>query len=212
MNSTNPHSSAIAKAIAILAAILTLPALVVPFVPFVFGTSPLDTAIEKVSSGSSWWAGRIFLLLGAPFFLGLPLVVTQIARLVSLSASRMWRIIGFALAAISAALSLTFVGTGAVEMLQHDGPFRWQERIVVLLAPAILVSGGAWLWRARHATGAMTQIFVALTTAYLANASLCLFGFIDDGDLGWRLALVACAGIALDVTRIVVTTHRRAGD
>jgi len=206
MNFPGASPTPVARGVAILAALLSLPALVVPFVSFTWNTSPLDTIIAVFSGDEGW----VFVLLGAPFFLGIPIVVAQITGVASFNITRAWRTVGFALAAFSTALSLTFDGMMALEMFEGGGSGEFSGYLVLILVPVILAIGAIWLWRTRQTAGATTRMTVALAAVYLANASYCLITFSDDRDLGWWLALVSSLGIALDAAQSMVTKCRTA--
>jgi hypothetical protein len=207
MNSSNAPPTPVACALAILAALLSLPALVVPFVSFAWSDSPLDTVVWVFGGGWGWE----FALLGAPFFLGFPIVAAQIARVASLNIPRGWRAVGFALAACSAALSLTFVGRWALEIARQRDSADLIAWMSMFLVPAFLATGAFWVWRTRQTASATARHHLTLATAYLANASMCLVVFRAHSDFGWWLALVACAGIVLDAVQTVVAAPRTAG-
>lgn len=204
MNPQSTSATPVSRAVPVLAVILSLPAVVVPFVSFTWNTSPLDTVVELFRSGSDW----IFVLLGAPFFLGIPIVAAQIARITSRNMSRWCRNAGFALASFSAALSLAFEGMMVLDILEDVGVDDLSGYVALLLVPAILAIAGIWLWRTRRVADATSQATVALVAAFLANASLCLFTFSDDPDLGWWLALAASVGMAIGAAQIVIAARR----
>ncbi|WP_410960780.1 hypothetical protein, partial [Salmonella sp. SAL4360] len=68
-------------------AALLLPGLVVPFVPFTFGVSPLRALEELPGISRIEW---IFVLLGGAFFIASPLIAWRLRMLLMRSAPRTW--------------------------------------------------------------------------------------------------------------------------
>jgi hypothetical protein len=179
-----------ARAVALL--LLLLPAAVAPFVPFVYTDSPLSV-VQEVCRGV--WAGHAsngdlhLLLIAAPFFLGLPIVLWQFRRLVGARVTRFGRISVFALAGGSAMLTLWISILLLVETVRR-GSFRHDETLPGLLALAVLLIGVPLLWWLKRKAAAESLPPAALALAYLANAVLCLVAFSRDGtEIGWKLTL-----------------------
>lgn len=90
--------------------VATLPVVVVPFLEFVYGISPLDT-VRKAE------------YIGAPFFLGIPLVYCMVRKLGGRHLTLAERLVAISLASLSAAvfcmfgmilvLGFTLAGTGS---------------------------------------------------------------------------------------------------
>src|SRR5438876_6056366 len=158
----------------IVALILSLAAGVVVFVPFAFDTSPLDTVMFRVPGNQgNWWHA----LVGAPFFLAFPMIWLRLNSLISGDGLRA---IHHRIILVAAGLSIC--GTLAVEtpfLLHLAGTSEWQRVIVLALGFGVIIASGAVLvWRRDRLAGHRISM-VALITAYLANASLCLVVYSD---------------------------------
>jgi len=184
------------------ALVLSLPAAVVPFVPFCWSISPLK-AVQEV--GSLHWNDLMIPFLAITFFLGLPIVAAQAFRLLGISLNRSWRWatwLGFSVAsATTTAISLPLINS---ELREHvDGSLIGASvglAALTLIATA-LVLARRWSRHPAAPTGLPASLVLAFP--YTGNALICLVGFFDDRQIGWWLTVVALFGLALDLIAAV---------
>ena len=178
------------------------------FLPFAFNTSPWDAIRFRVPENQgNWWHA----LVAAPFFVTFPLVWLRIravwSDMLSTSAERrfVWIFTG-----------LSVVGTVAVEtpfLLHLAGTSEWQRFLVLGLGLGIVVASAALLFAQRHSIPATRACIVALNTAYLANAGLCLVVYAGaTGPVRSRTGWLVTAGIVwpmlYEVCAIFVASFR----
>ena len=181
--------------------LLVLPAAVTPFVPFVYGVSPLRAMNELFAAPFSWhWAlERAGIgLIAAPFFLGPPLVLWYLRLLIASHSSRGERIALWSFSILSLAASLLFISTGTWELLTTTGGADRQP--VVCASGASIIAGGTLMLfnplARRLRLSREGRATLALSTGYLANAAMLLIGFAGEAyELGAWLTVVACVGI-----------------
>jgi hypothetical protein len=182
---------------------------VVVFLPFAFGTSPLDAVTLRVPGNQgNWWHA----LVGAPFFLAFPMVWLRLRSITSgqpltLSRYRM----------ISIAAILSICGTIAVEtpfLLHLAGTSDWQRVAILSLGFGIILASGATLfWRRGHITPDRICA-ICLITAYLANAALCLVVYSNAAGpvtsrAGWLITAVIVWPMSLELIWTYIDSFRR---
>ncbi|MBV9297249.1 MAG: hypothetical protein JO145_16890 [Acidobacteriaceae bacterium] len=190
---------------------VSLAAVVVVFVPFAFDTSPLDAVMLTVPGNQgNWWHA----LVGAPFFLAFPMIWLRLRSLVSGQplTPASYRI-------ISVVAGLSICGTIAVEapfLLHLAGTSEWQRVVILALGFGIIMATGATLyWRRGRMTPDRVGI-IALITAYLANAALCLVVYSDaTGTLksrsGWVITMTIVWPMALELIGTYIDNFRKRG-
>jgi hypothetical protein len=162
---------------------------VLPFLPFAYGTSAWGAVTFNVSGNQgNWW----HFLVGAPFFLAYPMIWLRLRALFGgPAASAGGRRVLWVLAGLSAA------GTLLVEtpfMLQLAGTRGW-PRLSMLTAGLGILAASAVILATRRKQMALTRAcLLALNTAYLSNAALCLIVYAGaPGDFatrsGWTVAM-----------------------
>lgn len=174
----------------------------VVFVPFARDTSALDAVMMHVPGNQgNWW----HVLVGAPFFLALPMIWLRLrvlfaARLSTRTGRRvLWVVTG-----------LSLVGTVLVELpfLRHlAGTSEWQRLVVLGLGLGIALLSTAMLWVRRRAIAATWLCVAGLETAYLANAALCLVVYAEAtgtvwSRLGWMVTMWTVWPMALELVGI----------
>ncbi len=172
----------------------TLPAAVAPFVAFTGKYAPVD-----LITGGPW--DPFLLLLAAPFFLGVPLVLWQL-RLCLDRASAPWeRRLVYALATTSALTSMF-----CFALLQWLWPL---VGLLVFLFQTVCAALLRWLLRKAPAAEIPSA---ALALAYLAHVALpvALFGTDTQLQIGWWLTLVAALAVIAQLTLLVRRCRRGA--
>jgi hypothetical protein len=163
------------------------------FLPFASDTSPWDAVTFRVPGNQgNWW----HFLVGLPFFLAIPMIWLRLRALqskpVSSPAARRW---------IWAVSGLCVVGTMLVELpflLHLAGTSEWQRLVVLSLGFGTVIASGAFLFVYYHGLSPTRVCLVALNTAYLGNAALCLIVYSPGiGHLlsnpGWLVTMgVVC--------------------
>jgi hypothetical protein len=167
--------------------------------PFALGTSPLDALLLRVPNNEgNWWHA----LVGLPFFLSLPMIwlhfhVLHSAKLPTRLVRRILWI----------AIIFSAGGTLLVEtpfLLHRAGTSELQRLEVIFLGLGIILINGIFLYRKRKKLHPTLACFIGITTAYLANAFLCLivYGetkFKDQSRSGWYLTLVVVLPILIEL-------------
>lgn len=166
----------------IIALLVSAAAGVAAFLPFAFDTSAWDAVTLRVPENQgNWWHA----LVGAPFFLAFPMIWL---RLRSLFSKQLSTSSGRRLLWIAAGLSI--LGTISVEMpfLFHlAGTSEWQRLSVLCLGFGIVIGSALLLFLRRRSISPTPACIIALNTAYLANAALCLVVYSDaPGPLSSR--------------------------
>ena len=195
--------------LSIVALAISVAAGVVVFVPFAFDTSPLDAVTLKVPGNQgNWWHAFV----GAPFFLAFPMIWLRMRTLISRQplTPATYRVI-----LIVAGLSVC--GTIAVEtpfLLHLAGTNEWQRVIILALGFGIIIASGATLFWRRGRLTPHRACIVALMTAYLANAALCLVVYSDatgpvKSRSGWLITLIIVWPMALELVWTYVVDFRK---
>jgi hypothetical protein len=189
--------------------LVSLLALVVVFLPFASDTSPLDALTLHVPGNQgNWWHA----LVGAPFFLALPMIWV---RFRSLASKRTLTPVGRRLIWIVVGLSTG--ATIAVEtpfLLHLAGTSEWQRLAVLCLGLGIVIASGAGLLWRRKLIPPTRACLIGLDTAYLASAALCLVVYSNaEGPLntrsGWLTTMILVWPMALEVIWSFIQTRRQ---
>lgn len=164
--------------------------LVLPFLPFAYGTSAWGAVTLNVAGNQgNWW----HFLVGAPFFLAYPMIWLRVRALFASSpSSAVGRRVLWVLAGLSA------VGTLMVEtpfMLHLAGTKGWPSFTMLTAGLGIVVVSAVILATRRRRLAPTRVCLLALNTAYLSNAALCLIVYAGaPGDFAtrsaWTVAMV----------------------
>lgn len=184
--------------------ILGIPSIALLFLPYTYGVSPWLT----VSAEAGWrdWEMGPFALLGGPFFLAIPILITQARVLLKRPSSKGERATYQLLAYAALAAGLAYLGNG----------FRTQgfgkETILGILIWCIpyAAAAGMMIVSGKKLTPEDATT-VTLQAAWLPNAIFCAIGFWGNG---WEIgAQVAAFTIVLYTVEIILSmcTKRRAG-
>jgi len=186
----------------LLALLVLLPAGVVVFLPFASNTSPMDAVTLRVPGNQgNWWHAFV----GAPFFLVFPMLWLRLRSWSSIQpltpAGRrlIWLIAGLSIGA-----------TIAVEtpfLLHLAGTSEWQRLVILTVGFGIVIASGVGLFLRRRWIPPTCACLVGLSTAYLANAALCLVVYSDaEGPFasrsGWFITMIIVWPMALEVAWI----------
>lgn len=158
-------------------------------------------------SQGNWWHA----LVGAPFFMAFPLIWV---RLRSLTSEQPLTPIAYRI--ILTAASLSICGTLAVEapfLLHLARTSEWQRVVILAIGFGIIVASGAILLSRRGCMPSDRVCAVWLSTAYLANAALCLVVYSDaPGTVwsrsGWLITMVIVWPMAFDLIWIYIDGFR----
>ena len=181
------------------ALLVALLAGVVVFLPFASNTSPLDTLLLRVPGNQgNWWHA----LVGAPFFLAFPMIWVR-SRL--LAPRQMLTRMGQRVVWVAVGLSICATVAVEVPFLLHlAGTSEWQRLGILCLGFGIIIAAGAALFFRRRSIDATRACLIGLSTAYLANAALCLVVYSSaEGPLtsrsGWLITLIIVWPMALEI-------------
>jgi hypothetical protein len=180
----------------------------VVFLPFAFDTSPWDAVTLRVPGNQgNWW----HVLVGMPFFLAYPMIWLRLRSLFSkeLTAPAERRIIWIA-------VGLSTCGTMLVEvpfLLHLAGTSEWQRLSVLCLGFGIVITSGALLFLRRRVMFRARACLVGLSTAYLANAALCLVVYsAATGTVrsrsGWLVTMVIVWPMLLELVWVLTQTPK----
>ena len=188
--------------------LLWLIAAAVAFLPFALNTSPWNAITLHVPGNQgNWW----HFLAGAPFFLAFPMIWLRLRALFAtqLSTTLERRLIG-------TASTLSILGTILVELpflLHLAGTSAWQRLTVLSLGFGVMLASSVTLYLRRRQISPTNSCLIALNTAYLANAALCLVVYsASPGPLptrsGWLITSTLIWPTALDlITLFLQTPH-----
>ena len=189
-----------------MALLVSLLAGTVMFLPFALDTSPWDAVTLRVPGNQgNWWHA----LVGAPFFLAFPMIWL---RLRSLFPKQQSSAVGRRL--IWIAVGVSTCGTILVEvpfLLHLAGTSERQRLTVLCLGLGILIASAAILLLRRHHVSPALACIAGLSTAYLANAALCLVVYSEaTGNVrsrsGWLVTMVIVWPMALELVWIFIQT------
>lgn len=185
----------------VAALLLALPGMAALFLPFVASVSPLDTIRDLLR----WGVIREYALLGAPFFLAIPIAIWQARRLFASRFSCLEIAGAYALSTAAVISVLWFV---ALALVQHGlETFRHIEAISLIGACSILLVTNAALLGRCHTKQVTpeTAAEVFLLSGYLPNAVFCLIGFGWERwsrlEIGAWIAAVACIAYVVTIAQ-----------
>ena len=172
----------------IAALLLALPGLAAPFLSFVDNESPLDTMLP------GWLWGRAFSLLGAPFFLAIPIALWQ-AR--TLFAGRPSHLEIVTIYVLSTSAMISVLAFTILRLTEGIMPTLLEALAMFVLCWTLIIANILLLARnvSRH-IGHEASAEIFLLGSYLPNAVLCLIGFGWDRwshlQAGAWVVLTAC--------------------
>ena len=193
-----------------IAAVSSLAAVVTIFLPFALNTSPLDALLLRVPGDQgNWWHA----LIGAPFLLAIPMVWIRLRAhfyqqpLSTQKLRALWIIVG-----------ASFVATVSVEtpfLLHLAGTNGWPRLSILSVGLGFMVVSAVALWWRRAYVVPTRACIAGLTTAYLANAALCLVVYSDMpgpfmSRCGWFVTMIIVWPLLLELVWIYGSTFRRA--
>jgi hypothetical protein len=191
-----------------IALLVWLSAGAVTFLPFALDTSPWNAVTLRVPGNQgNWW----HVLVGAPFFLAYPMLWL---RLRSFFSNRPSTAIGRRL--IWSAVGLSIGGTILVQvpfLLHLAGTSDWQRLSVLSLGFGIVVLSAVILFMRRSRVSPTRACFVGLSTAYLANAALCLVVYSGAtgnpwSRSGWFVSIVIIWPIVFELIWLFAQTFQ----
>jgi hypothetical protein len=183
--------------------ILGIPAAVLIFLPFAHGVSPFLAA-----TGLFKWSSRDTLefhigLLGIPFFSALLVLAWKVRSWLPTPVKTAEIVAGYCLAALTISASVLFVVSGITEsgaQSRDDWIALSIVSVLTFVCITLLIVNIC-----RHAPG-ISNVHLALLSAYIPNAVLCLWGFSDFWQTGAYLALFA---VIVNSTEIAFITARK---
>ena len=187
-----------------IALALTIPAAVVPFLPFTYDTSPYNAASEFFRE---WFSDLEIVCAGLSFFIVLPLIAWRLRILLW----RAPRITELRLAAIVAMLchvpAIYLLVEFCPNLLKPEpdyflGVAALSTMLICILAGMII----AWRCRRTRSTAAVDALLLG---PYLANAAFCLFAFYQDPQIGYWLTTIATTAFAVQLVMIPISARRR---
>jgi predicted membrane channel-forming protein YqfA (hemolysin III family) len=170
--------------------ILGIPAIVLVFLPYVWGVSPWYAVREWNDS----LTGPSVALLGLPFFLALPIFMADVQRFLKKNLPKQERLLLniFAYAAIACLTAHLILGT-----LENDTQ-KETVRIFLLFGIPLLLAVSL-IWLARR-LGSEKKTLVTLRAAWLPNALVCTISFWSDTwQIGAYLAALTIVVYGVEV-------------
>jgi hypothetical protein len=184
---------------------------VVPFLPFALNTSPWDAVRMHVPGNQgNWW----HILVGIPFFLAYPAIWVRLRFRFSndplaIGARRvLWGAVAFSIGS-----------TLAVEtpfLLHLAGTSAWQRLAILCLGLGIVFCSGMVLFVRRRQISIRDAYLAGLSTAYLANAALCLVVYAGAAGSpwsrsGWMVSMVTFWPILIELIWFFVQSFQSGG-
>ena len=189
-----------------LGLLLWLTAAAVAFLPFALNTSPWNAITLHVPGHQgNWW----HFLAGAPFFLAFPMIWLRLRALFAAQPS-----VTLERRVIWSAAAFSMLGTTLVEvpfLLHLAGTSAWQRLAVLSLGFGIMVASTILLFLRRRRISPTRSCLVAIDTAYLANAALCVVVYSGvPGTLwsksGWLLSMVLVWPIVFELIALFASS------
>lgn len=181
MNTTIPHARR--KIIEVLLTVVGMAGIAGLFLPFTYGTSPVQAASDK-----ELWR------LAFPFFLAVLASVASIRWVFSGSFSVPERVIAYVVSAAMAGVTLS------LWFPLHDELGSTHDWLAAVSPDAVLALGVYLLIRNwRMGPSREFNPVMAIQVAYLANAVFCLTTFFGDWNLGAYFVLVAALAFVLQI-------------
>jgi hypothetical protein len=181
--------------------VVSLPALVVPFVPLACDASPGSVVLKGAEAGFSLDREDFCLVLLAIALIGGMTATLLRARVLfwrrAISAGE--RLAAFVIGLIMAGCAATTIG-----LLGTKGPFAWEE-LWMLGIPALLLATGTMLWlRRRRQLRPEDAALAALLVGYVPSAGLTLLLFFKDRQIGWFLTLTCALAATIEAVTLLV--------
>ena len=182
------------------------------FLPFASDTSPWDAVTFRVPGNQgNWW----HFLVGLPFFLAIPMIWLRLRALASKPVSE-----PAAIRWICYVSGLCVVGTVLVELpflLHLAGTSEWQRLVVLSLGLGTVIASAILLFVCYRGLSATQVNLVALNTAYLGNAALCLIVYSPGlGHLGpnpgWPVTMGVVCFVLLEQIWIFIRSRQGYGN
>ena len=192
----------------LIALVLWGAAAAVAFLPFALDTSPWDAVrLQVPGNQGNWW----HVLVGAPFFLAFPIIYVRLRVLFTGALATK-----FERACIRALAGLSIAGTVLVEapfLLHLAGTSKWQRVVVLSLGLGIIAASGTILLRRHRSMPAASVCIAGLSTAYVANAALCLvvYSFATGAiwsRIGWLISAVLIWPMLLEIAFLYMRAFR----
>lgn len=178
------------RSLKIFALVVSCIGVVVPFLPFSDGVSPLDTLTQFIGPGLR--LPRLA-LLGAPFFLPIGILAWQLRGLKS---NRLTRAEFVAAYLLSAAAMLSVAAFVVWALIEGGLPRNNVRDLVTFASVPVTISVIALLLlrnrRAMVSRECAAEVF--MLGGYLPNAITCLVGFWGNLQVGANLALAVSVG------------------
>lgn len=177
-------------------AIVTLPALVVPFVSFTYDTTPAY-AIKTILYEQliEHYREQYHLLMVLAVGLSWPLLLWcwDARSLLPIRIRDVERIILIAMASLLAAAGLVFSFMGLFHDLRNGNTLTMYDALSFGSCPAILIAGGCWLVLMRQRLPRRKCAYLLNQLAYLSVAVMALLAFAERRDPGWWMTVYLCA-------------------
>jgi hypothetical protein len=180
---------------------LSLPALVIPFVPFACHASPAGTIVEAAQAMPHVDREEVALVgLAVPLVLGVLLVAWR-GRILWRPATVAERIIAVAFGIVMAASCATVI----VSLAAGNGSLTRYEALCLGLPGALLFLGVvSWLILRRRLTPD-DRALAAMLAGYVPPVIMALMVFWDDRKIGWYLAIPPAAAAAAEAATLFIT-------
>jgi hypothetical protein len=184
--------------------LLALPGMAAIVLPFYYGVSPMKVIMEVGKAASRTFAAD-YLWMAIPFFAAPMILDWQVRRARGMRMGRLRVFIWHATAVAAIAPVLVTMSRA------HSNTWAEASPAVLPALSAIVVSGALVARCLGRKRPAEETAGVAMNSAYLPNAILCLIAFaMPDGLGGWQVGawvtLVACV---CSVTQIVLVMRTR---
>jgi len=193
------------KSVALLVSLL---AGTVVFLPFAFNTSPWNAVTLNVPGDQgNWWHA----LVGAPFFLAIPMIWLRLRELFSKQPST-----SMGRRLIWTAVVLSICGTILVEVpfvLHRAGTSEGQRLSIIGAGFGLIIVSAVLLFKRRRYIDPTRACLVGLNTAYLANGVLCLIVYsASTGPLrsraGWLVMMLIAWPMVLELVWVFIQTFK----
>ena len=161
------------------------------FLPFTYGVSPVDAALQKELS--------LFRLLAAiPFFVGIIVSGASIRWIISGAFSRAEKAIAYLVSVSTAAMPLTFLGLLVGEQGWPPDSRDWLTSAIPLVA--LLLGVYPLIRNLKNQRTVEFSPVMALQLAYIANCLFCLDVFRDDWEVGAYCAIATAVVYLIQIS------------
>jgi hypothetical protein len=177
--------------------LLALPAVVTPFVPFAYDSSPVDAVRDVPQFGSDDW---ILYLVALTFFTGFPILLWKSRLLLLPVAPRWWEWRVLAVVTLIISIPIVIVVGGMLWQVRR-GNFSFDSEGMLMLSVALGVPPAATTvmalrWRRRGWQAALETLLIS---GYLTNAAMCLLAFHEYAEIGYWLTVTVAASFAAEM-------------